>query len=211
MTGLPDAPDGKPHHYIAPDYDTLVDSPILAGKPRRLSFEVDGIQHFLVNEGEGGVFEARAAADAEKIVHQNRQMWGSLPYRNKYVFLNMLGESGRRTRTQELGLHDVEPLGYTHAPRLHRLARSRRARIFPRLERETPAPRGTGSIRLRARKSHPQPVDRRRLHRLLQQPDGTARRPLATQKEYLGTDTPPAPGSHHQHGRLLAIHARPPR
>jgi predicted metalloprotease with PDZ domain len=28
MTGLPNAPDGRPHHYVAPDFDTLVDSAI---------------------------------------------------------------------------------------------------------------------------------------------------------------------------------------
>ena len=33
ITGLPSAPDAAPHHYLAPDYDTLVDSPIVAGNP----------------------------------------------------------------------------------------------------------------------------------------------------------------------------------
>lgn len=94
MTGLPEAPDGRPHHYVAPDYDTLVDSPILAGNPEVHRFEVDGIPHFLVNQGEQGVFSgANAAADVEKIVRRNREMWGSLPYR-KYVFLNLITEAG---------------------------------------------------------------------------------------------------------------------
>lgn len=94
MTGLPEAPDGVPHHYVAPDYDTLVDSPILAGNPAVYRFEVDGIPHFLVNEGEAGVWDGpRSAVDTEKIVRQYRQMWGSLPYK-KYVFLNLLTEAG---------------------------------------------------------------------------------------------------------------------
>ena len=86
MTGLPEAPGHDPHHYLAPDYDTLVDSPIVAGNPAVYRFEVDGIPHFLVNQGEAGVWDGpRSAADAEKIVRQYRQMWGSLPYK-KYVF-----------------------------------------------------------------------------------------------------------------------------
>ena len=86
MTALP-AASGGAHRYRAPDYDTLVDSPIVAGNPAVYRFEVDGIPHFLVNVGEGGVWDGpRSAADVEKIVHEYRKMWGSLPYR-KYVFL----------------------------------------------------------------------------------------------------------------------------
>jgi predicted metalloprotease with PDZ domain len=33
ISALPDAPRGLPHHFRAPDYDTLVDSPLLAGNP----------------------------------------------------------------------------------------------------------------------------------------------------------------------------------
>ncbi len=90
VTGLPEAKDGAPHHYTAPDYDTLVDSPILAGNPAVYKFEVDGIPHLLVNEGEGGVWDGpKSAADVEKIVRRYRAMWGSLPYK-KYVFLNLM-------------------------------------------------------------------------------------------------------------------------
>ncbi len=94
MTGLPEAPDGVAHHYLAPDYDTLVDSPIVAGNPAVHKFEVDGIPHFLVNQGEAGVWDGlRSVSDVEKIVRRYREMWGSLPYK-KYVFLNLITESG---------------------------------------------------------------------------------------------------------------------
>ena len=83
-----------PHHYQAPDYDTLVDSPIVAGNPAVYRFEVDGVPHSLVNVNEEGVWDGpRSAADAAKIVRQYREMWGSLPYR-KYVFINLLMEAG---------------------------------------------------------------------------------------------------------------------
>lgn len=89
MTGLP-AMTGGPHRYKAADYDTLVDSPILVGNPAVYDFAVDGKRHSLVNIGEAGVFDgARAAQDLEKIVQEQRQMWGSLPY-DRYVFMNVL-------------------------------------------------------------------------------------------------------------------------
>jgi predicted metalloprotease with PDZ domain len=91
LSGLSDASD--PHRYVAPDYDTLVDSPILVGNPAVYEFSVDGVTHLLVNEGEAGVFDgARAARDVEAIVREHRRMWGSLPY-EKYVLLNVLTEA----------------------------------------------------------------------------------------------------------------------
>jgi predicted metalloprotease with PDZ domain len=84
----------SPNHFTAPDYDTLVDSPIAAGNPDIQRFEVDGIPHFLVNQGGGELWDGqKSAADVKKIVERFRKMWGSLPYR-KYVFLNMITESG---------------------------------------------------------------------------------------------------------------------
>jgi predicted metalloprotease with PDZ domain len=195
MTGLDEAPDGAPHHYLAPDYDTLVDSPILAGNPTVHRFEVDGIPHFLVNEGEGGVWDgARSAADVEKIVRQYRDMWGGLPYRNKYVFLNLLTESGgglehrnsvcmmasrwaTRTHRSYLSWLDLAAHEYFHAWNIKRL---RPIELGPfDYENENPT-------------------------RALWIAEGftdyyaslTVRRAgLSTQAEYIGTDTPPSPGS----------------
>jgi predicted metalloprotease with PDZ domain len=94
ITGLPPAADGALHHYWAADFDTLVDSPILVGNPATYAFEVDGTPHYLVNEGEGGVWDGpRSAHDVERIVQAHRHMWGTLPY-DKYVFFNLLTEAG---------------------------------------------------------------------------------------------------------------------
>jgi predicted metalloprotease with PDZ domain len=93
ITALP-AMDGGDHRYRAPDYDTLVDSPIVIGNPAVYDFEVDGKKHSLVNVGEAGVFDgARAARDLETIVKEDRRLWGFLPY-DRYVFFNMITESG---------------------------------------------------------------------------------------------------------------------
>jgi len=94
MTGLSEAPDLAPHHYLAPDYDTLIDSPITAGNPEIHFFRVAGIPHYLVNEGGAGDWDgARAASDVEKFIEVCQTFWGSLPYQ-KYLFLNMITEAG---------------------------------------------------------------------------------------------------------------------
>jgi len=56
LTGLPEMPGG-PHRYRAPDFDTLVDSPIVVGNPAVHEFTVSGKKHYLVNVGEAGTFE----------------------------------------------------------------------------------------------------------------------------------------------------------
>jgi predicted metalloprotease with PDZ domain len=91
ISGLPEM---SPNHFEAPDYDTLVDSPILAGSPAVHEFVVDGKKHFLVNQGETALWDGpRSVRDTRKIVEQNLKMWGSLPY-EKYVFLNLIVDSG---------------------------------------------------------------------------------------------------------------------
>lgn len=94
ITGLPDAPGGGAHHYLAPDYDTLVDSPIVAGNPAIHRFQVEGKDHFLVDVGKPGAWDGeRAAADLARIVGTQAAFWGSLPYA-KYVFFNVLNDGG---------------------------------------------------------------------------------------------------------------------
>jgi predicted metalloprotease with PDZ domain len=88
MTGLPEMAGGE-HRYRAPDYDTLVDSPIAVGNPDVKEFTVDGKKHYLVNIGDIRNFDGtRAAKDFETLVQAQRAMWGSLPY-DKYVVLNI--------------------------------------------------------------------------------------------------------------------------
>jgi predicted metalloprotease with PDZ domain len=95
VSAMRDAPGGTPNRYLAADYDTLVDSPIVAGNPAIQTFTVDGKPHHLVTIGPVGTFDgARAIGDLERIVGANKAFWGSLPY-DKYVFFNLLTqESG---------------------------------------------------------------------------------------------------------------------
>jgi predicted metalloprotease with PDZ domain len=94
MTGLDAAPDGKANHYRATDFDGVVDSPIVAGSLEVREFEVDGSKHFVVNAGAFSGWDGkRAAADVEKIVRENRRMWGFLPFK-RYVLLCVFRPGG---------------------------------------------------------------------------------------------------------------------
>ena len=95
MTGLPHHPEIGRYGYRAVDFDTLVDTPILAGNPTVHAFEIGGKPHYLVNEGEADVWDGpRSARDAEKLVRAHWRMWGGvLPY-DQYLFINMLTQGG---------------------------------------------------------------------------------------------------------------------
>ncbi len=94
VSALPDAQAGQPNHYIAADYDTLVDSPLVAGNPDVHRFTVDGKPHLLVDVAGADTFDGvTAARDLEKIVAEQERFWGSLPY-EKYIFFNVLTGGG---------------------------------------------------------------------------------------------------------------------
>ena len=93
ISGMPSPPDAAAHHFIAPDFDTLVDCPVYLGNPDVYEFKVDGKNHVLVNDGENGIWDGpRSARDVEALVRATRDMWGNLPY-DRYVFFNLLGDS----------------------------------------------------------------------------------------------------------------------
>jgi len=94
MTGLAPVPDDLPHHYRAPDFDTLADSPIVAGNPIVHEFDVEGSRHVLVDIGEVGDWNGAAAAEKlAAIVAEVARTWGGLPF-DRYVFLNVFRRGG---------------------------------------------------------------------------------------------------------------------
>lgn len=85
---------GQAHTYVADDFDTVVDSPIIVGNPVIRPFEVQGKRHHLVLEGDPLLFDAdRAAADVKKIVEAGFAAMGRFDYPH-YFFLNMVTEAG---------------------------------------------------------------------------------------------------------------------
>jgi predicted metalloprotease with PDZ domain len=135
VTPLPARDD----HFHARDLDQLLDSPILVGNPRVTTFSVGGVPHRLVDlPAESSWDSRRAVDDLTRIVEQNRQLWGELPY-EQYHFFNWIGEgsgglehadstlmmSSRRTGrddeayTRWLGLAAHEHFHTWNAKRLH--------------------------------------------------------------------------------------------
>ena len=90
VTAMTGHPGGTPHRYLAPDYDTLIDSPIVAGNPALHDFAIDGVPHVLASFGEGSVWDGtRAAKDLATLVRAQVDFWKVIPYQ-RYVFLNVI-------------------------------------------------------------------------------------------------------------------------
>lgn len=82
------------NQFLAPDFDYLVDSPILVGNQQIESFEVGGADHQLVSLGGDGLWDfQKAANDLAKVVQAHHDLWQEIPYDN-YKFLNLIVEAG---------------------------------------------------------------------------------------------------------------------
>ena len=94
MTSLDAAPDARPNHYVAPDYDVLADSPILAGAElTSAEFTVDKVKHDWTYLGQAEWTADKVIAMLAPLVAEHVRFWGGLPYR-KYVFLNIVTSGG---------------------------------------------------------------------------------------------------------------------
>jgi len=81
----------NPDQFTSPDFDTLMDSPILVGSPQVDTFEVDGIPHSLVTIDGGGVWDnTRAAENLKLVIEAQRDFWGHLPLDRPYTIFNLL-------------------------------------------------------------------------------------------------------------------------
>ena len=79
--------------YTAPDYDALVDSPIVAGSPSMYEFSVRGTPHYLVNFRERGAWNGpQAAQDLAKVADTVARFWGDLPF-DRFYFFNIIGSA----------------------------------------------------------------------------------------------------------------------
>lgn len=111
MTGLTVHPDGSPNHYLARDYDTLADSPIVAGNLAVNEFNVEGSMHYLVAFGDVTQWDGqRTAVDLEKIVREHRHFWKQLPFQ-KYVFLIAIKQGGGGLEHLNSTYITVNPMG----------------------------------------------------------------------------------------------------
>jgi predicted metalloprotease with PDZ domain len=94
VTSLDAAPDGKPNHFVAPDYDILADSPIIAGVHlSSAEFTVGGNKHYWVYLGDSKWGAENAAKAMTPLMEEHLRFWGKLPFK-KYVFLNIITGAG---------------------------------------------------------------------------------------------------------------------
>jgi predicted metalloprotease with PDZ domain len=92
-TGLPALPGGQQNTFRAENFDILYDSPVEVGPFKTLTFEVKGVPHRIVIEGEGNYDAERMRRDVQKIVEAEAAMMGEIPYHD-YTFILNLRPSG---------------------------------------------------------------------------------------------------------------------
>ncbi len=85
--------DGE--ELVAPDYDTLVDSPIEVGPHESFQFEVAGVPHEVVIHGEPQPDRTRLAEDLKRVCETEAALFGGAPPMKRYVFLVHLLDKGR--------------------------------------------------------------------------------------------------------------------
>jgi predicted metalloprotease with PDZ domain len=91
-TGLP-ALATPENTFRAENFDILYDSPFEVGPFKTLAFEVKGVPHRIVIEGEGNYDAERVRRDVQRIVEAEVEMMGEIPYHD-YTFIINLRPSG---------------------------------------------------------------------------------------------------------------------
>ncbi len=93
-TGLPAVP-GRKNTFRAENFDVLYDSPVEVSNFKTLSFQVKGISHRIVIDGEGNYEPERLRRDVQKIVEASVElMGGEIPYRDYTFILHLRSNAG---------------------------------------------------------------------------------------------------------------------
>ncbi len=93
-TGLPPFP-GPRNTFRAENFDVLYDSPVEVSNFKAISFDVKGVSHRIVIDGEGNYDPEKMRADVKKIVEtQIEIMGGEIPYRDYTFILHLRANAG---------------------------------------------------------------------------------------------------------------------
>ncbi len=93
-TGLPAVPGAK-NTFRAENFDILYDSPVEVSNFKTLSFEVKGVPHRIVIDGEGNYDAEKMRADVKKIVETEVElMGGEIPYHDYTFILHLRSNTG---------------------------------------------------------------------------------------------------------------------
>ncbi|WP_267897006.1 M61 family metallopeptidase [Corallincola holothuriorum] len=89
-----------PHHFVADNYDVLVDSPIESGIHEYHSFSVGDREYGLLFWGRGNHDSQQVITDLKKLDKAAGELWGDYPF-NDYLYM-VHGTSGARGATEHL-------------------------------------------------------------------------------------------------------------
>jgi predicted metalloprotease with PDZ domain len=93
-TGLPPVP-GTRNTFRAENFDILYDSPVEVSNFKTISFEVKGVPHRIVIDGEGNYDPEKMRADVKKIVETEVElMGGEIPYHDYTFILHLRANTG---------------------------------------------------------------------------------------------------------------------
>jgi predicted metalloprotease with PDZ domain len=91
-TGLP-AVAGERNTFRAENFDILYDSPVEIGNFKELDFQVRGVAHRIVIDGEGNYDPVRLRTEVQRIVTAEISLFGEIPYHD-YTFILHLRNGG---------------------------------------------------------------------------------------------------------------------
>lgn len=92
-TGLPAVP-GQRNTFRAENFDVLYDSPFEVSNFKTLVFNVKGVPHRIVIDGEGNYDSERVRTDVMKIVETEAALMGEIPYRDYTFILHLRANAG---------------------------------------------------------------------------------------------------------------------
>ena len=92
-TGLPGVP-GQRNTFRAENFDVLYDSPFEVSNFKSLIFNVKGVAHHIVIDGEGNYDPERMRRDVQKIVETQVELMGEIPYRDYTFILHLRSDAG---------------------------------------------------------------------------------------------------------------------
>jgi predicted metalloprotease with PDZ domain len=92
-TGLPAVGD-KPNTFRAENFDILYDSPVEVSNFKELDFQVRGIAHRIVIDGDGNYDPERLRNEVRRIVEAEVSMFGGIPYHDYTFILHLRSNTG---------------------------------------------------------------------------------------------------------------------
>ena len=92
-TGLPPVV-GEKNTFRAENFDILYDSPVEVSNFKELDFQVRGVPHRIVIDGEGNYDPVRLRNEVQKIVAAEVSMFGEIPYHDYTFILHLRSNTG---------------------------------------------------------------------------------------------------------------------